>query len=32
MAKKGKTPLKKWGFRGVKWANGLEKITRWQPN
>ena len=26
MAKKGKTPLKKWGFRGKKWGNGLEKI------
>ena len=26
MAKKGKTPLKKWRFRVKKWGNGLEKM------
>ena len=26
MTKKSKTPIKKWGFRGRKWVNGLEKM------
>ncbi len=26
MAEKGKMSIKKWGFRGKKWAIGVEKI------
>ncbi len=26
MAKRGKTVVKKWGFRGKKWGFGVEKI------
>ena len=32
MVRKGKTPIKKWVFRGKMQVIGLENIASWRPN